>query len=93
VGVVTSLTRCIVGVAEQLSVAVGTSIKAAVIPLALLHCNVWFKVPDVVVIIGEVVSFTATVFVHSEVHPLVSVVFKVKVNDALQFCPAVTLAV
>jgi hypothetical protein len=61
VGVVTSLTRCIVGVAEQLSVAVGTSIKAEAIPLALLHCNVWFKVPDVVFTTGAMSSITVMV--------------------------------
>ena len=57
---VSSLTKVIVGVA-QLSVAVGVSAKAALIPTASEHSKVASKSPGVLSITGAVVSTTVIV--------------------------------
>ena len=58
---VTSLTNDRVGTSVQLSVAVGTSPRAAVSPAASLHSSVRFNPPTAVVTSGATVSCTVSV--------------------------------
>src|SRR5689334_12121543 len=78
-GVVVSLIRCMVGLAVQLSVAVGTRARAAVRALLLLHSSMASRLPGAVLTTGLVVSWTVILCTKASlVLPQPSVKFQVR---------------
>ena len=78
---VTSLTKLIVGVVSQASVAVGTEAKAFEIAVASEHSKVTSKLPTAEVITGAVVSVTLIVCDAVDALPQASVAVHVLVTE------------